>query len=171
MILNNKDFFNQYSNAVFRTAHRYLQSDDLAQDIVQEVFTTIWQKRGTLHDVKNIEQYLTTIARNRTFRELKKWSLELKLREEFLQESELITQEEPEITPYNQLLKEAVALLPKQQKRVFELGKQEGLSHDAIAKQMNLSQGTVKNHMVRALSFIRQQVTERIGFLLLFLFN
>lgn len=168
-----RTFFNQYAPVVFRTASRYLESDDLAQDIVQEVFTTIWLRRNTLHEIDNIEHYLTSMARNRTFRELKNWSLEYDSRQAYYQNRnpEFVDYEAPPEHPYSELLLEVVGLLPAQQKRVFELGKYDGLTHEAIAQHMKLSPGTVKNHMVRALKFIRERLSPPAGMLMFFLFQ
>jgi RNA polymerase sigma-70 factor (ECF subfamily) len=64
---------------------------------------------------------------------------------------------------YTELLQEAVSLLPPQQQQVFRLAKVEGLSHEAIAAQLNISRLTVKTHMAKALQSIRNHLRPHLG--------
>jgi RNA polymerase sigma-70 factor (ECF subfamily) len=65
---------------------------------------------------------------------------------------------------YNQILNQALDLLPSQQKQVYHLARVEGLSHADIAQKMNISAWTVSNHMKSALKFIRQKLEPLIRF-------
>jgi RNA polymerase sigma factor (sigma-70 family) len=62
-----------------------------------------------------------------------------------------------------QLLQQAIALLPPQQKQVYLLAKEEGLSHEKIAEQMALSKLTVKTHMAKALQSIRRYLNAQLN--------
>jgi len=56
------------------------------------------------------------------------------------------------------VLSQAINLLPQQQKTAYLLSRDEGLSHEQIARQMQLSKETAKKHICRALNFLRTYV-------------
>ncbi len=63
-------------------------------------------------------------------------------------------------------MNDAVGKLPEQQKKVYLLSKESGLSHDEIGKKLNISKLTVKKHLVRALKFIRKDLAKHLGIML-----
>ena len=164
-----RQVYDRYWKMVYRTAERFLASDILAQDVVQEVFSTIWVHRTEAAAIGNLEAYLKTVAKNKIYSELRKWSRERKNQEAYLGGSEVsvangdfaLLEDENE-----QRLAEVLELLPPRQREVFLLARQEGLSHEKIAERLNVSAGTVKNHMVRALQSIRQQMAPHLHTLL-----
>nr|WP_295924455.1 sigma-70 family RNA polymerase sigma factor [uncultured Dyadobacter sp.] len=166
-----KQVYNRYWKSVYKVALRYLQSEDLAQDVVQEVFSAFWYRRTEFTQIRNIESYLVVMAQNHTYKELRKWAAEQKNNQKYVSNLEIVTDNSDHkvlTNQYEALLAEAVRLLPPQQQQVFQLAKKEGLSHEAIAAKLNLSQGTVKNHMVRALRFIRHYLAPHVGIYLIF---
>lgn len=170
--------YNRYWKSVYKVALRYLQSEDLAQDVVQEVFSAFWYRRTEFTQIRNIESYLVVMAQNHTYKELRKWAAELKNNQQYVSNLEIVTDNSDHkllTKQYEELLAEAVRLLPPQQQQVFQMAKVEGLTHEAIAEKLNLSQGTVKNHMVRALRFIRHYLAPHVSaylvFFILFPFN
>lgn len=168
-----RQVYDRYWKGVFRAARRYLRSDDLAQDVVQEVFSSVWHRRDTFEHILNLESYLITIAHNHTYRELKKWASESKHQQAYAALLDVSADNVDHALleeQYEKLLEEAIDLLPPQQKLVFRLAKVEGLTHEAIARRLNLSQGTVKNHMVRALQFLRQYLGPHVAGFFIFLF-
>jgi RNA polymerase sigma-70 factor (ECF subfamily) len=138
----------------------------LAEDIVQEIFSTLWNKRSEFTEVLHLEYYLMTMARNLTYKTLRKLAFEELAKSKFTEESVLVDNTMDDLLlekQYEQLLQQAVGLLPSQQKQVFQLAKVEGLSHEAIAKQLNISRLTVKTHMAKALQFIRHYLQPHVG--------
>ena len=59
-----------------------------------------------------------------------------------------------------QLISEAVELLPPQRKKVYQLSRIEGLTHAQIAQQLNISTSTVNNQLTEALHFIKKYLQE-----------
>ncbi|WP_028666188.1 RNA polymerase sigma factor [Runella zeae] len=167
--------YERYFACVYRTANKYLHSENLAQDVVQEVFTKIWLNRTSLTDIQNLESYLVVMTKNHTFRELKKIAFEQHQQQTYLSQLELdtnFTEVTLDSQQLDELLLEAVEQLPPQQKTVFILGKMQNMSHEDIAHHLNLSQGTVKNHMVRALKFVRKHLAPHLAsFILLHFFS
>jgi RNA polymerase sigma-70 factor (family 1) len=158
--------YNKYWKMVYHTADKFLQSSTHAQDVVQEVFSTIWSQRQDFGDVENLQAYIRTMTRNRIYSELRVWSREKKDREAYLVQTETSVND----SDFNildsqneQLLEQILHSLPPRQQEVFNLARKEGLSHEKIAEKLNLSTGTVKNHMVRALNAIRSQITPHLS--------
>lgn len=160
-----KWIYDRYGKSVFRAAYRYLGSKDIAKDVVQEVFSALWHKRETFKEIRNLESYLVTMAHRYTYKELKKWAYEATNNQEYASGLILSSDDSDHLVRNNEcdlLLAESIDALPPQQKLVFQLSREEGLTHEAIAKQMNLSQGTVKNHIVRALQQLRENLSPHV---------
>jgi RNA polymerase sigma-70 factor (family 1) len=149
-----------YWNNIYGQALTYLKSTHQAQDIVQEVFIKVWEKREKLVQIERFESFLFIMARNHIISELRKkiaGPLEPEVLDT-LKEDHIIPDQELSFKQLQQHLKTAIELLPQQQKTAFLLSRDEGLSYEAIAKQMGLSRETVKKHICRALNFLRTYV-------------
>jgi len=149
-----------------------------ATNMVQEVFIKIWRNREKLGSVDNINAYIFRAAQNLAIDQIRKRSNEI------ISFNEEYTGNEAESTldsPFDQLinkelsssLKEAIEKLPPQQKKIFVSHCIEGLPHNEIASNMNLSLSTVQNHMRAALSNIREYLSDKypVIFLLWLLSN
>jgi RNA polymerase sigma-70 factor (ECF subfamily) len=153
-----KIIYDAYWYSIYKTARRYTKSVELAEDIVQEIFTTLWSNRVKFTAVLHLEYYLITMTKNLTYRTMRKISFEAAVKNTLTAEKlsmENDTEDQMLDQQYAQLVQQAIGLLPTQQKQVFRLSKLEGLSHKDIAAQMNISHLTVKAHMAKALRFIR----------------
>lgn len=156
--------FDHYRGRVYAVALKFLKSPEPAEEIVQEVFLKVWAKRQDVLNVANFEAYLFTMARNVVFdflkdlaREaVKKKDLNSILREVAGADQSIIEDQ------YAKLLQDVVSQLPPQQKQIFRLARIEGLSHQAIAEQLQISRLTVKAHMAKALQTIRQNLQHHI---------
>jgi RNA polymerase sigma-70 factor (ECF subfamily) len=143
-------------NNIYSQALTYIKSTHYAQDVVQEVFLKIWQKRKDLPNIERFDSFLFIIARNHIISELRKRmnatqgldSLDF-IEENFVPDKTLSQKN------LRELLARAINLLPQQQKTAYLLSRDEGLSHEEIAQQMQLSKETAKKHICRALNFLR----------------
>ena len=159
---NDIDAFNilywEYHAAVYANALKLIKDPSIAEDIVQEIFTTLWNNRTHFAGVINIEYYLITMAKNLTYKTLRKMAFEKEVRNhwsEVGQGKENVETDAVLDQQYAQLIQHAVGLLPSQQKQIFQMAKVEGLSHKDIATQLKISHLTVKTHMAKALRTIR----------------
>jgi RNA polymerase sigma-70 factor (family 1) len=159
-----KQLYEYYSIVVYRVANKYLQSPTLAEDVVQEVFLVIWNRRAELGGIHSFQYYLFSMAKNLCLKFLRNIAIESLAHLEFSERTELGEIDNVEL--YQSLLQDVVQQLPPQQKQIFELAKFQGLSHDAIAQALNLSSSTVNNHMTAALKSIRFRLRHHVAGLL-----
>lgn len=161
--------YDRYLKVVYHTAFRYLHREELAQDIVQEVFYTLWSKRERFTQVRSLESYLISMTHHQVYAQFRKWATESRSCQIYAEEIDWVTRDTDHIIRTQQseaILQELVDKLPAQQKLVYKMSRNEGMTHEAIARELNLSQGTVKNHLVRALQFLRQNLSHHIGMLI-----
>ena len=151
-------FFEAYKKRVFGVALKMLKSPTEAEDIVQEVFLSIWQSRAGLGKINDPEAYLFTITHNTIYTHLRKASRNEQLLNAilyYIAQKENATEETVAAHEAGKLIREAVQQLSPQQRTVFELSKQEGLSYREIAERMQISQNTVRNHLAVAVKTVR----------------
>lgn len=150
--------FELYKKRVFGVALNMLKSETEAEEIVQDVFLSIWLSKAKLGAVNDPEAYLFTITYNTIYAHLKKASRNQQLLKTIishLTEIQNTTDETIDANETNKLINEAIQQLPPQQRMVYELSKQEGLSYDEVAERMRLSRNTVRNHLAEAMKTIR----------------
>jgi RNA polymerase sigma-70 factor (ECF subfamily) len=162
-----KQIYDRYWVSVYKTVKRYTKSSEAAEDIVQEIFTTLWNNRSQFKEVINLEYYLITMAKNLTYRTLRKMAIETTLKNELPTFDTLLEENAASDAlldqQYAELIEHAVHQLPYQQKQIFQMAKIEGLSHKDIATQLKISHLTVKTHMAKALRSIRHYLEPHLG--------
>ncbi|MBS1566527.1 MAG: RNA polymerase sigma-70 factor, partial [Bacteroidetes bacterium] len=167
--------FFQYTGRLAAFITQLLQSDQWAEEIVQDVFMRLWQNRKLLRDVEHPSAYLYQMASNRTLDYIKKNAREVRLqyyvaRRFNPREDANSTEEELDFREIEKLLGEATSRMPAQRRRIYQMVREEGLSHAEIAERLNISKHTVRNHMADALREIREYFMEH-GVLLVFMFG
>lgn len=153
-----EDFFETYKERIFRTALKMLKSETDAEEIVQDVFLSIWQSRSKLDEINDPEAYLFTITYNAIYTRLKKIAQNRQLLHSVVQTIALKqnnTEETIAAHENERLIQEALRSLPAQQRTVYELNKLAGLSYHEIAERLQLSQNTVRNHLSAATKTVR----------------
>ena len=151
--------YNKYHRKIYSTALKMTQSDDMAQDVTQNVFLKIWDTRATLNPTKNFAAYISVICRNAIFDIFKRATLEETIKKELQQFSEILVSDQDDndfYETYKTLLDQAIAELPPQRRVVFELCKLQEKTYDEVARSMNISRSTVQDHIVKANKFIRE---------------
>lgn len=152
-----RELFNLYKERFYAVALKMTRSDEVAEDIVQDVFMNIWTKRESIMNVENPSSYFFTCVYRRVYQHYRKIALEKKLLQAVSSGKESVNTTEEMILAHESenLVFQAIAKLPPQQQLVFKLSKQEGLSREDIACRLNVSPNTVKNHLSSAIKFIQ----------------
>ncbi|MEX0983369.1 MAG: RNA polymerase sigma-70 factor [Bacteroidales bacterium] len=164
--------FNRYWESLFAAAMHRLQSKDLSEDVLQELFVDLWEKRDDLKIRTNIQGYLFTALKNRVLNKIKTESVREKYEQmviEFYELNELATEHTFTLKILREELEKETEKLPDRCREVFELSRTHQLSHKEIGKKLNISTKTVENHIRLALKKLRPKL-ENIIYLLIVLF-
>lgn len=151
--------FHRYQRRIYDIAVRLTHSTTIAEEMVQDIFMTIWLRRSELEQIRDVEAYLFIVARNEAYRTLKSLSTRrARLRE--LEEEEVTlfhdhVHQQLQEKEYALLLKQAVDCLPYMQKQVYHLIKERAFKREAAAEQLNIRPETVKRHIAQAMRNIR----------------
>lgn len=157
-----KALFETYKKPLHDYIHAIIGSHDAAEEIAQEVFVRLWKRLGQEEPIGNPDHYLYKMARNQCMDHFKKMLREVKFQGELRRSS---PSEHSPVTDHldrkdtEDLIGKAVATLPPQRRRVYELSRQEGLKLDEIADQLQISRNTTRNHLSEALRQIREYFT------------
>ena len=158
--------FERYYNQVYNYIAPLAESEALTQEIVQDVFMKLWLHRSQLVEVSYFRSYLLTIARNHALNCLKRVARQKKKEkswvEDVLKQAAHPTEESDRID-YHALMDAVVDLLPPQQKKIYTLSRLQQMKQGAIAAELGISLATVKKHMVLALRFIKNNLTQAVS--------
>jgi RNA polymerase sigma-70 factor (ECF subfamily) len=163
-------FFKVNYHLACMVALRYVKSEQIAEDIVQETFVTLWQRRDELNIRSNLKSYLLNTVKNRSLNYLRDEKQMDTITESGIP-SDMIddpndnfSQEELAIH-----IGQAIDELPAQCKKIFQLAYHERLTYNEIASALNLSKNTIKTQMGIAYKMIRFKLSAY--FLNLFCFS
>lgn len=158
--------YERYHGVLYHSALKFVKSDELAQEIVQEVFIRLWETRSNLKTDLSLAAYLYTMTRNRVFNMLKRAARESKVREQIRLHAEAAsntTENSLLYSEYRAAVKKAIAGLPPQRQRIFIMCREEGKSYEEVAGTFGISKSTVRDHMVKALKSVRKQLFLHTG--------
>lgn len=169
-----RHLYDLFNKQVFSQAYIYLQSSELANDAVQEVFIRIWSNKEKLADVKHIRNYIFIVARNVIISDLRRRVLHQYLDEEMemMDDQTLLPDRQLSLKESMKIIQEAIENLSPQQRTAYTLSRNNGLSYDEIAKQMDISLPTVKTHISLALKSLRNYLSQHsvdLALLIIFL--
>jgi len=163
--------FFRYTARLAPFVTQLLQSDTWSEEIVQDVFLRLWQSRLQLGTIEHPSAYLYQMASNRTLDYIKRNARDVKLQyyaARWLAPGANHPETDQDFREVEALLKEAVQRLPVQRRKVYQLVREEGLSHAEIADRLQISKHTVRNHVAEALQEIRIYLREH-GVMVMFL--
>ncbi len=166
--------FYTYSSKLYHFAYGYLKSKEDAEEMVQEIFSKIWDKRADIKEEYEFRSYLFSIAFNYIKKHFRSKALINKYTEfatANLPQSEQI-QEDVNYASLKLRVDQLVNQMPEKRKTVFFKSRFEGKNSKEIAEEMNISPSTVENHLNQALRFLRQHLKDEnlAGLLFFWLF-
>ncbi|TKG93752.1 RNA polymerase sigma-70 factor [Puteibacter caeruleilacunae] len=157
--------FNKMNGQVYAFAFSMLHNDVESKEVVQETFFKLWLHRQKIKDEYTLDAYLFTIARNEVISLIRK----KKIREgEDIQPHYAVGNTEEEIL-FNELkqeVNEIINQLPEKKRLVFKMSRNDGLSNQEIAKQLNISVNTVNNQISSSIRFIREKINKDLLFVI-----
>lgn len=154
-------FYNQYHLQLHHRILHLVRQEIVAEELLQELFLKVWQKRHLIDPDQPFKAYLYRIAANMIADHYRQLARQLKI-ERNTDISELQLEDgNGETFPKDLALKainEAMHTLSEQQRTVFTLSKIEGKSYQEISRQLNISNATIHTHLSRAVKHIREYI-------------
>ncbi len=156
--------FKQHYNSLCNYAHSFLKDFEASEDVVQDLFIKIWEKRPDLIATPTIRFYLFTSVRNNCLTHLskeKRSPLISSIGHEGIAIPDSGVQEHSVEIDYKEQLKKAINQLPPKCREVFLLSRISKLSYQEIADQLSISVKTVENQVGKALKVLRAFAREK----------
>jgi len=147
-----------YRNDVYGYSISMLKTNELAEEIVQDVFLNIWKHRDRLNPDLSFKSFVFTTTRNLTLNLISKVANNRKLKEAVFYSSQKAystTDNKIIEADYESLKNQAIELLPPKCRIIFELSRNEDMSYKEISEKLNISLSTVKGQTSKALAIIR----------------
>lgn len=152
---------------------KYIRNLDVAEEIVQDVFFKIWERRTSLNLPENIESYLYRAVHNETINACKKLQKEIFNKNVYKQEinlnenfNDILQQKE-----LNTKIKYAINELPDRCKEIFKMNRYNAMSYKEISVKLGITEKGVEFHMIKALKILREKLKECIVPVLFFIIN
>ncbi len=164
--------FKKYYLPLTRFAWRYVKSKAIAEELTQELFANLWEKREAwdMDTEKSIRSYLYKSVRNMSLNQVKHQEIKDKYDREWMGHKEY-----PKIEYRDELREEqirnaiarAVEELPDRSKMTYKLHRYDGLTYEEIAEVMEVSVKTVESQMTRTLKILRERLSYLLPYFLI----
>ncbi|WP_421940094.1 RNA polymerase sigma factor [Pedobacter sp.] len=157
------EIFKRYAEILLRHAFRLLANKEEANDVIQDVFMTLWQKRAEIEIKTALSSYLYSAIRNRIFDHLSHQKIAVRYAESisaFMIEGYNITDDVVRERELAHLIQREIDALPSRMREVFLLNKKEGLSYSQIADQMGITSETAKQQVYKAVKILKPRIDD-----------
>ncbi|GAB2763478.1 RNA polymerase sigma-70 factor [Rhabdobacter roseus] len=153
------EIYNHYRKPALKFCTSLLKDEEEAQNMLQEVFIKIWDRRAFIKPELNFQSYLFICLRNMVFDHLKKLEKNQLLMQYYQERMEVLVEEDKEERELRiQRLYAAMNSLSKKREQILRLNVEEGKTYQEIAETMHISKNTVKNQLVKAKQILKQKI-------------
>lgn len=158
-----EELFDEFWQPLYRRAYSKVQAEDLAKDLVQEVFIAFWDNLDTLKRDLNLAAYLHGILRNKILKVFEKDAVRLRyalqicpaeLSSDFCAHELLLEKE------LKSIIDTEVNRMPSRMKEIYAMKKDSNFSIKQIAEELGLSEQTIKNQLQNAYNRLRSKLKE-----------
>ena len=158
-----EQIYQLYSSRLLGFLIKLVKSDLYAAELLQDTFIKLWDNRMNIDPNQSFRSYLFRIAENSVYDFFRKAARDKKLQAAIIKsacekyqhvEENLVTKEN------DQILQEAINLLPPKRRLVFQLIKIEERSYDEVSTLLNISESTINDHIVKATKTIREDLKQ-----------
>lgn len=147
----------------------FVKNDELARDMAQDIFLSIWKDRSKFSEVKSFQAYIFKMAKNAVYN----YYDHINVNKRYVTEQQnkpIYTENTEEIIFANQLqcmIDVEVSQMPPRRKQIYLMSRVEGFSNGEIAEKLRINKRTVENHLTSALADLKKIVKMIVLFFLL----
>lgn len=154
-----EELYHRYWNKLFYLSHKRLKTAAASEEIVQEVFLTLWQKRKNLI-IESLPQYLSAMTRYAVYRYLANEKRITGYKDLFAKQMEILSTEDNAVDSklLLDMVKKLSNKLPEKCRLVFIYNKIEDEPLSKVANKLNISLKTAEAHLTKALRIIRMSI-------------
>lgn len=155
------EIYRRYWHVLFLHSYKILQDEHAAQDVIQDLFTQLWNKEE-LGIETSLKAYLYRMSRNLTLNAINREKQKDRYLDSlalYMNQDHCITEDEVRYRELASQIEQGVQMLPPKMKTIFTMSRNEGISHNDIAFELGVSVNTVKSTINRALKVLRSKVT------------
>lgn len=136
----------------------FVKDHEQARDLSQEIFISLWNDRKNCSHITNFKSYLFQMARHAIYNYFDHCLVNEKYVKEILSApiSFDSTEEKVFAVELQEMINLLVSHMPKQRQRIYRMSREQGISNEDIARELNISKRTVENQLSHALAQIRQ---------------
>jgi RNA polymerase sigma-70 factor (family 1) len=149
--------YTEYMGELYNYVYLFTKCREDSEEIVQEIFVRIWNKRETLSEITSFKSYLYRSAKNLLLDEIRKNAVKAKAFTA-LKPDESDTKKADDNITYSQyyaIAEQAISMLPEKRRLIFLMRTREELSLDEIAAKLCISKSVVKKQLYAGISFVR----------------
>ncbi len=161
--------FRDYYKPLVRYGNTFLKDSDETEDVVQEVFVSLWEKRTELDIHTSIRAVLYKSVQNACLNKIKHFKVRSAYAEDWKATQQVEeTSDSVQVNELNDRIQLAIDNMPEQCGRIFKMSRFEQLRYQEIADELGLSVKTVENQMGKALKIVREELKDYLPLLILF---
>ena len=152
-------FYNLCYDRFFRIAYYYLHSEEWAQEVVLDVFLKIWERRESLHNIDNLEDYFFITIKNASLNYLEKEQHRKERASEIIPNTPELEDSPEDILISEELFArylKALDLLPERCREIYIRIREEKQSYAEVAQDLGISVHTVDAQLQKALGRLRE---------------
>lgn len=163
------ELYNRYWDKAFAVAMHRVADEDIAVEIVQDIFVSLWQRRADLQIKNGVATYLSSAIKYKVINHL---ASQYRQQQHLANMANLAplgtdsTNDWLDAKELGKLLEEAINQLPPKCKLVFLMSREENKTYAAIADELGIAEKTVEAHLSKALSSLRQSLKISLPLLL-----
>lgn len=161
------ELYRRHWDAMYLHAFRLIQDEEIAKDVIQDVFVVFWEKASEIGSIRNPKAYLYTSLRNRMLSLIRRDKVSQHFQKILIDKLEDFDErlvERIDAKDLVRLIDLEIKKFPPRMREVFELSRQSFLSNKEIAEQLGLSEDAVKKHIQRAILLLRSRFGHFVGF-------
>ena len=156
--------FERYRSRLYSYLLKITKSPEISEEIIIDIFVKLWVGRKVMDRVHNLEGFLHKVVYHKAIDFLRATARHARLQSAYINR----IKPEPEKLPdellidaeFRQILRKAIYQLPPKRRLIYTLSREQGLTHDEIARTLNLSRNTVKNSIMAATKSISEYLQD-----------